>query len=682
MPMVSSLPPFAHSSRLSAVLAAAAATRRAYEVRALFPLTAGLSSLGGQVVIDRHLMRDVSRWALLDAVPDAMFVVSREGRVVFANEQAESLFGYTRSALVGTCLAGLLPERLRADHEAHFARFLANPVRRPMGAGTRLHGLRRDGSEVPVEIALSPLTVDDVAFVLAAVRDVSERVRVEDARDAARREAEAVKTNLETLLDTVQDIVFVVDANGRMEFTNRTLAHQTRAEVVGTDWLSYVPEVQRPALARALRRAVQLGESSTCETSTVDEAGVELFFSSVISPIRHDDGARRAVVVARDVTDKRRMEGQLLAAERMAALGMVAAGVAHEINNPLVAVLANLEVVADELTRSADVRVGIFEALRDARDASERIRDVARDLKLLARSEADSVGSVDLRRVLEYALRMARTEIRHRARVVEDFVDVALVQGNESRLGQVVLNLVMNAAQAIPEGRAGQNEIRVTTRGNRAGFVVLEISDTGVGMSKATVQRLFEPFFTTKDAGVGTGLGLAICQRIVAAHGGRIEVESEVGRGSTFRVFLPAAMPTARLSGIVAGESPARAARPDARILVIDDDDSVCAVITSVLAAEHEVVVETRAVAALARLEGGESFDLILCDMMMPDVTGAELYERLELARPELVSRVVLMSGGAFTPRARELLARARGARLEKPFDASQLRRLVVSSLV
>jgi PAS domain S-box-containing protein len=629
-----------------------------------------------------------SAWSLLDAAPDAMLVVSNDGCIVFANEETERLFGHAREGLVGQRLEALLPERHRARHGGHLAKFFAQPVRRPMGAGLLLHGLRRDGTEVPVEISLRPVLREGGHVVVAAVRDVTERVRVEQARDLARLEAEAAKANLTAILENVPDIVLAIDAEGRIEFTNRTLAQHAHDDVIGTHWLAYVPPERRAEMEAALDRALRLAQPSSYETSTAGPDGSPVLFSSILAPIRRAEGVAGAVVVARDITEKRRTEAQLLASERMAAIGLLAAGVAHEINNPLVAVIINLDVMAEEVERlvvakalPAGSDVELLGALRDARHASGRIRQVAQDLRLLARSEDHKVELVDVRRVFDSAIRISRNETRHRARLVEDFRDVPLVRGNESRLGQVVLNLVVNAAQAIPEGRAEQNEIRVATRMDEQGRVVLEVADTGAGMSPETIEHLFQPFFTTKAVGVGTGLGLAICQRIVAALDGCIEVESEPGRGSLFRVRLPAA-PASSLPAPSATPPPGRVALPRrARVLVVDDEAAVCSVIMSVLASEHDVIVETRARAAMARLEGGETFDLVLCDMMMPDVTGVDFYERLEVSRPELTARVVLMTGGAFTARAQALLERVRSRRLDKPFDASELRALVAASL-
>jgi CheY-like chemotaxis protein len=277
--------------------------------------------------------------------------------------------------------------------------------------------------------------------------------------------------------------------------------------------------------------------------------------------------------------------------------------------------------------------------------------------------------------VLESTSRMAWNEIRHRAQLVKDYADTPLVRGSESRLGQVFLNLLVNAAQAIPEGAAQLNTIRISTRMSGSS-VVVEVTDTGSGMSVATQRRLFTPFFTTKRVGEGTGLGLAIVHRIVSALGGSIEVESESQRGTTFRVHLQIADDRA-----VAREGWSEGSRATrrGRILVIDDEVIICNVVSRMLSRRHEVHVTTRASEALERIRAGEVFDIILCDLMMPVMTGMELYA--QLAPYNHADRLIFMTGGAFTTAARQFLDSVSNQRIEKPFDRRHLEALVEDRL-
>ena len=273
------------------------------------------------------------------------------------------------------------------------------------------------------------------------------------------------------------------------------------------------------------------------------------------------DLTRLPAAVEREVRERalraeqEQMREQIVISERMASAGLLAAGVAHEINNPLAVAVANLDFAAETLTRLvADARARaaggdidpawqgvaeLREGFDDAREALRRIRDIVRDVKVFSRPEDDVTRALDIRRVIDSAARMAWNEIRHRARLIKAYGDTGPVGANESRLGQVLLNLIVNAAQAIPEGDADRNEIRIATKPSPTGEVIVEVSDTGSGISKENLGRIFDPFFTTKPVGVGTGLGLAICHRLVAELGGHIAVESELGKGTLFRLTLP-----------------------------------------------------------------------------------------------------------------------------------------------
>lgn len=381
--------------------------------------------------------------------------------------------------------------------------------------------------------------------------------------------------------------------------------------------------------------------------------------------------------------ERRRMQEQLLISDRMASVGTLAAGVAHEINNPLSAIIANLDLISRDVSvlaselRQTDRFGQILDELRDARESADRLRHIVRDIKIFSRgADEEHHGPVDVRRVLESSLRMAYNEIRHRARLVKDYSNVAMVEANEARLGQVFLNLIINAAQAIHEGDAEHNTIRVVTRPGPQGTVAVEVHDTGAGIPPENLARIFDAFFTTKPVGVGTGLGLSICHRIVTSLGGELEVESEVGKGSVFRVLLPRARAESprRTKPVAPGQTPASRR---GRVLVVDDEPLISSAIGRSLALEHEVVLAAAASEALERVMAGDRFDVILCDLMMPQMTGMDLYSALSTHAPEQAARMVFLSGGAFTPAAHSFLAEVPNQRLEKPFDTRQLLALV-----
>jgi signal transduction histidine kinase len=408
-----------------------------------------------------------------------------------------------------------------------------------------------------------------------------------------------------------------------------------------------------------------------------------------------DDLTRLPVAVEREVrersvrAERAKFREQLLISDRMASAGTLAGGVAHEINNPLGVAMANLDFILDTLATISPDRAGeegqvaaaqlwsgwtrlraLDNPLRDAAEALRRIRDVVRDVKVFSRPEEEKNGPIDVRRIIDSSVRMAHTQIRHRARLIEDYRSVPLVEANESRLGQVILNLLVNALQAMPDGRVEDNLLSVSTRQAPDGRVVIEVADTGSGISKENLDRIFDPFFTTKPAGIGTGLGLAICHRIVSELGGTIDVDSDVGRGTTFRVALPAASapPTKGRP-----ESDRPASRRRVRVLVVDDEPAMVRAIGRCLSAHHDVCALTNGKEAVARLAAGERFDVILSDLMMPEMTGMQFYEQVSCVAPELVDRMIFMTGGAFTPSAREFLQRVPNPRIDKPIEYANL---------
>jgi signal transduction histidine kinase len=374
------------------------------------------------------------------------------------------------------------------------------------------------------------------------------------------------------------------------------------------------------------------------------------------------------------------MQQQLLVSDRLVQLGTLAAGVAHEINNPLAYVIGNIAFALEELSegpaRTIDSRA-IIHALQQALQGSERIRETANDLRVFSRTDDSEPQPVELRRVLESSISMAWNQIRHRARLIRDYQDLPLIAANENRLGQVFLNLLINAAQAIPEGNAEQHEIRVSLR-EAYPYVEIEVSDTGVGIAPEIREHLFQPFFTTKPKGVGTGLGLSICQKIVQDCGGDISARPNPAGGTTFRVRLragtvePVAKPPRPTSDAAARRG---------RVLVIDDEPAIVEMVGRILRAENDTVGAVGARAALELLHADTRFDVILCDLMMPDMSGAEFYDALHQRVPHLSERIIFLSGGAFTVAARLFLNRIDNPRVQKPFDPKALRAMIREQL-
>jgi len=316
----------------------------------------------------------------------------------------------------------------------------------------------------------------------------------------------------------------------------------------------------------------------------------------------------------------------------------------------------------------------LVERAREAASGARRIKDIARGLGAFSRVEQHDLSQVNLHSAIEHAVGMASNEIKYRARLVKDFGQVPSLLASEGRLAQVVLNLLVNAAHAIDEGDVAHNQIKIRTwsAGQEAFF---EVRDTGKGIPPENLKHLFEPFFTTKPVGVGSGLGLSICKNIVNGYGGDINVQSKVGQGACFTVNLPikreetGPVETRRVTEPEASAVPGR-------VLVIDDEAQIRS-LERLLGRHHEVVTAESGAAAIELFERDQNFDLIICDMMMPAVSGMDLHKWLVDKNPDLAENVLFITGGAFTPKTREYLARVDNLQVEKPFDAKDLLRMV-----
>lgn len=375
-------------------------------------------------------------------------------------------------------------------------------------------------------------------------------------------------------------------------------------------------------------------------------------------------------------------ETQLLRVDRLVTLGLLSAGVAHEVNNPLAYVLSNVDYLREVMgsgvqAPSAQQVAEWRQVLGEVREGAERVRQIVAQLRGYTRVE-EGEGPVEVARVLDSVAAMAASMVRPRARLVKEYGTSRRVHGSEGSLFQVFLNLVINAAQAIPEGHAERNEIRLVTREDESGRVVVEVRDSGEGIPPENLPRIFEPFFTTKAVGVGTGLGLAICQSLVRSLKGEISVESTVGVGTTFRVVLQPEQ------GV---EVAAQAPRPEpvpprVRALVIDDEPAVAVALGRLLQGQVNAVdVAHGGDQGLKLLGSGAGYDVVLCDLLMPGMTGMDVYEEAVARNPELRERFLFVTGGGATARAQAFIEREAHRVLDKPFTRREVQQRVAQVL-
>ncbi len=391
--------------------------------------------------------------------------------------------------------------------------------------------------------------------------------------------------------------------------------------------------------------------------------------------------------LARRLAELKTTQEQLVLADRLRSVAMLASGVAHEINNPLAYMVANVGFVREALDREKrnqgdEAKLGgvayseVNAALADAAQGCERVRQIVQSLRIFSRAEDNQREPTQVEEAVEYALGVTAGQIRHCARLVRQYSKVPPVLASRVRLGQVFLNLLVNAVQAIEArgGDAQQHAIVVTIGQARDGRVCVTISDTGTGMSENVRLRLFTPFFTTKPVGVGTGLGLSISHGIVTALSGEIAVATAPGLGSTFTVLLP---PTQGALPAVAAPTCTRQAPSRASLLVIDDDPRVGSALVRSLRATYEVEAITSADQGLARLGQTKEYDLVLCDLMMPDMNGMEFFGHVQKLYPLYQDRIVFFTGGAFNDVVARFAEEHADRCLTKPLDMDQLHRVI-----
>lgn len=585
-------------------------------------------------------------------------------RAIYMNDAALAILGRTREEVLGANgMDFLVPEE-----KDRFQHFNARRLRGEKYDGRMQTTITRpDGTRVPISLTESFIEIDGKPASVVFLSDMTERAEM--LRTIAESEA-----RFRRLAESAPDAI-VISRQARVVYANlaaaRILGHASPADMNDLPMSSFLA----PDQMQIMRSRLALPNHGSLpphpyEATRVDGTKVIVEIGSV--PIEYD-GAPAILAIGRDVTERTKMQAKLAHADRLVSIGTLAAGVAHEVNNPLTYMSLGLEALATHLDRAIPdetQRAHALEILREVRGGASRVARIVRDLKTFARRDED-VSAVDLREVLESSARMVARELHQRADVSFAIGAIPAVRGSVSKLEQVFVNLLINAAQAIEEDRKG----RITIRANASeGRVVVEVIDDGRGVASADLPRLFDPFFTTKPPGVGTGLGLFVCLGIVRDFGGDIVVE-RLEKGTLFRVVLHAAseLPLAHASDLPPDPASARAS-----VLVIDDEPNVGAMIARLLEPEYDVAVVTSGEAALREIDL-RHFDVLLCDLIMPGMTGMDLYEYIASQRPGYERSIVLMTGGAFTPRARTFLEDVPNTRLFKPFSLDTLKAAIAA---
>ena len=636
---------------------------------------------------------------LLEALPDAVVAVDRDGTIVQVNSQAQELFGYEFEELIGQKVEVLVPERYRHQHHSHRDAFSAAPKTRRMGADLDLYGRRRNGSEFPVEISLSPVSTENGVFVLSAIRDISDRKRIaEELRRANeelhRRTAEQLgeyRSRLASIIDSSDDAILSKELNGTITSWNKgaeRIYGYTPEEVVGKH-ISLLTPSDRPNEISEILQKIAAGESiEHYESVRVAKDGRQLSVSISVSPLRDAAGEIvGASAIAHDITAQKRAEGQLRQSQKMEAIGRLAGGVAHDFNNILAIINACTEFLRDRIDPAAEPSAYV-ENIKKA-----TLRGVALTRQLLSFSRTSTIQPcvLDLNDRLKDISKLLRPLLGEDIEVlIVSRSPSAVIEADPGQLDQIVVNLAVNARDAMPRGGkfiletaavrfdedfAGQHQPMAAGK-----YVQLAVSDTGSGMDEATVSRIFEPFFTTKEAGKGTGLGLSTVYGIVKQSAGHILVYSELGHGTTFKIYLPSADHKVGLESRPEMET-VSPKRQGTTILLVEDDEMMRDLTRQLLQEHGYTVVEAND--GKSALEWVEShpgpIDLLLTDVIMRHVSGPELAERLHTSHPTL--KVVYMSGYTGELMANRDVLKPGVTLLEKPFTRTALLNTIHTTL-
>jgi len=517
------------------------------------------------------------------------------------------------------------------------------------------------------------------------------------------REAHGIETQRRLLLARATDGIMVVDAACRVLFANAaagSLLHVNHEDLIGEPFEYSIPDESKSSTYRV----EQLDGTSALLTAT---AIVSLWDGRDATIVQMRPAFRASVSPRASSSAPPAMIGPRVSEDRLRTVGRLAAGLAHDVNNPLTFVLANLESLREshqamrrfirklrvdlatreaitphsfeQMAADANLQEMIDDAadmLTDCHKGMHRIQDIARSLGTFSRADEGQAELLDITRIVDDACAMVFNQIRYRARLVKRYEPVPMIGAYPGRIAQALVNLLTNAAEAIEGGAYAQHKIVVSTSVVDE-QVVVSVSDTGTGIGDEHRDRIFTPGFTTKAHSGGMGLGLSACQRIANDHGGRLDVQHLPDGGTCFALVLPfdtgLTIIERRRESQPISETPLNRSR----LLIIDDDAMVLSALRRRLQGRYEVVTVLGGVDALAHLSEDPLFDSIICDLMMPEVDGKSLYDAIEKEHPELVDRIVFMSGGAFTPRLRKFASAVSNPVLQKPVSRDDLEAMI-----
>jgi PAS domain S-box-containing protein len=623
--------------------------------------------------------------AILDSALDAIVTIDHEGKIFEWNRAAENTFGYRRAEVLGREMAELIiPPGLRKQYHQGMAHYLASGEGRWLGRRIEMTALRADGTEFPAELTVTSVRVEGEDIFTGFIRDITERKRAEEAlrqTENLYRQAISAADAVPYLRDyKTESFVFV--GEGILGLTG-----YSAQEMTPLLWKSLAQEtiMRGDAAGLSVEEAIRLARSgaikhwrSDCAIRTRDGRKRWVADSS-IEMVDDQGNTKGSIGILMDITERRLLEEQLRQLQKMESIGQLAAGVAHDFNNILAVIEGHTDMVLSGMVEGKDAE----ESLKQVSSAAKRAANLTRQLLAFSRKQQMQAQYLDLNHVVKGMIQMLTRLLG--APITLEFnpgPDLPAVNGDFGMMEQILLNLAVNARDAMPrDGRLtittaarkiAETEILLNPEARAGRFVCLSVADTGTGIAPEILPRIFEPFFTTKEAGKGTGLGLATVYGIVKQHQGWLEVDSQLGRGTTFNLFLPASAKKAAFAApsTLSTGAPGRGET----ILIAEDDPALRRVAARILRnLGYEILEAGSGVEALAVWEQhGKSVNLLLTDLVMPDgLTGRELAK--QMATREAGLKVIYTSG--YSPEVREtaFVFREGYNFLQKPYPPSKL---------
>jgi PAS domain S-box-containing protein len=608
--------------------------------------------------------------SVIASAMDAIITIDADQRIILFNAAAEQMFGYPASEAVGQPLDRFIPERYRTAHREHIPAFGRTHIsKRRMGALGSVSGLRANGEEFQLEASISQLEATGEKLYTVILRDITERKRVEERL----REQAA-------LLDHAQDAILVRNLSDQILFWNKgaeRLYGWTAEEAQGKDVRDLIFRTSLPQFNQAKQTLLERGEW-VGELRQTTKDGKEIIVESRWTLVRDDAGEPRSILVINtDITAKKKLEAQFLRAQRMESIGTLAGGIAHDLNNVLSPVLTAVQLLQLKFSDPESQRL-----LQILQTNIERGGDMVKQVLTFARGIEGERIVLQPRHLIKEAVKILK-ETLPRSIAIRSSIkdDLWSVTGDATQLYQVLMNLCVNARDAMPDGglltieaeniTLDDNYARMHLEANPGQFVVIKVTDTGVGIPAQHIDKIFEPFFTTKEYGKGTGLGLSTAAGIVKSHGGFVDAYSEVGRGTQFKVYLPATT----LTGSKLALEPLRElpVGHGEWVLVVDDEAAILEITRETLEAYgYKVLTASDGTEALALYaERKDEIRIVLTDMMMPYMDGPATIRALQRLNPQV--RIIASSGLAADSKIAEAASAGVEKFLPKPYTAEKL---------